>query len=303
MNIYVHIWEHYQDWKEASRSDMMSSCPLLPNGNRFPRPSLIASLCSTRISRSLNLCFVCITLKTKPDIIIWFWPSNTVQVCITPMSLIKRNPLCFVLLTFVSLSFHHCSACFDRVWSLDFNFFDHLLFLSIREYCPLSVQQFADVWAAWIPSLFTPEQVALYNATATFFPLQNPPSSLVTLSLFLCSWAGSSLRCHDHFFCHGKACDRLRHRVLRSCSAPGCSHRCLFWEGRHVSQPAAPALLSALIGAHNGKDSVNTVPINAPGDLHACLCRNLARYSCLLLCDDCRLSCDQVWHGRHRGLK
>ena len=61
-----------------------------------------------------------------------------------------------------------------------------------------------------------------------------------------------------------------------------------------VLQPAAPAPLVAPIGAHNGKDSVNTVPINAPGDLHACLCRNLARYSCLLLCDDCRLSCDQL---------
>ena len=294
MNIYVHIWEHYQDWKEASRSDMMSSCPLLPNGNRFPRPSLIASLCSTRISRSLNLCFVCITLKTKPDIIIWFWPSNTVQVCITPMSLFKGITLCFVLLTFVSSSFHlsllclfwlsMITACFDRVWSLCFDFFDHLLFL--LDTSILSALRPTICWCLSGLNTFLvyPWAGSPVQCHSHFFPLQNPPSSLVTLSLFLyfwagsslrchdnffcrCknppsslvtlslflySWAGSSLRCHDHFFCHGKACDRLRHRVLRSCSAPGCSHRCLFWEGRHVSQPAAPALLSALIGARNG---------------------------------------------------
>ena len=262
MNIYVHIWEHYQDWKEASRSDMMSSCPLLPNGNRFPRPSLIASLCSTRISRSLNLCFVCITLKTKPDIIIWFWPSNTVQVCITPMSLFKGITLCFVLLTFVSSSFHlsllclfwlsMITACFDRVWSLCFDFFDHLLFL--LDTSILSALRPTICWCLSGLNTFLvyPWAGSPVQCHSHFFPLQNPPSSLVTLSLFLYFWAGSSLRCHDHFFWHGKACDRLRHRVLRSCSAPGCSHRCLFWEGRHVSQPAAPALLSALIGARNG---------------------------------------------------
>ena len=183
MNIYVHIWEHYQDWKEASRSDMMSSCPLLPNGNRFPRPSLIASLCSTRISRSLNLCFVCITLKTKPDIIIWFWPSNTVQVCITPMSLIKRNPLCFVLLTFVSLSFHHCSACFDRVWSLDFNFFDHLLFL--LDTSILSALRPTICWCL---------------------------SGLNTFLVY--PWAGSPVQCHSHLFSTAKPSFFTRNLVL-----------------------------------------------------------------------------------------
>jgi hypothetical protein len=70
--MYEHLCTHLGALSKMKGSFQIRYDVLLPspNGNRFPCPSLIARLCSTRMNLSLDLCILCIASKTRPDIII-----------------------------------------------------------------------------------------------------------------------------------------------------------------------------------------------------------------------------------------